>query len=62
MVEVALGVGEPGAEPEELLCRLRDGVEEEPDCCWATGSITRSCTIGGGSIGLRSANRIRKIE
>jgi len=40
-VEAALGVGDPGAEPEELFRRRREGVVEDPDC-WATGSITRS--------------------
>ena len=53
-MDAALGVGEPGAEPEELFRRLRDGVVKFPDC-WATGSITLSWTIGGGSIGRRSA-------
>jgi hypothetical protein len=54
-VELELGVGEPGVEAEELSLRRRDGVAVDDLACWAAGSMTRSWTIGGGSMGRRSA-------
>jgi len=50
-------VGEPGAEAEELSFLRRDGVAVDDLACWAAGSTTRSWTIGGGSIGRRSADK-----